>query len=204
MVVFVAVETDPETVAAGLPLRPKNVVSNRCTLPTARPTEDAIFVASALAVRGRVPAGRTSIRQRLSAWPVFRLSTSLRWTSTRVSFLANLPKTRFTLPSTNRVRLASTAIVLSLLTRIFIAPPEEGVHTSLLFSQPRRSESDALFDKQPAVGLSYAAARERGASCRRHGSNVTAPRRTRLLDPRHGTISSYTARQITQMFASTV
>jgi hypothetical protein len=114
--VLLAVERGTEAAAGVLPLRPKKVVSNRCILSNASMTAGASFVAFALATTGRAPAGRTSTRQRLSDWPVFLLSTSLRWISTRVSLMVNLRKMRLTLLSTKRISLVSTAIVLSLLT----------------------------------------------------------------------------------------
>src|SRR6202034_3150554 len=93
---------------AGLPFLPKKVVSRRCIFLSASVTEDSVVAAMASAVTGRSPAGRASTRQRLSAWPVRVLLMSLRWTSTRVSFLAKRSKRRLASSSTKRVSVAST------------------------------------------------------------------------------------------------
>jgi hypothetical protein len=107
---------------AGLARLSKNVVRDRRIFPNAVPTAAGIVAPFALAVRGRALWGRASMRHRLSIWPVFLPSTSLRWTSTRVNLLANRLRTRLASASTKCASRASTLIVRSLFTWIFMYP----------------------------------------------------------------------------------
>ena len=65
--VFLAAFAGGAVTFAGAPCCPKKVVSDLCILPAAAPTADSTFKALALVLKGRAPAGRASIRQRLSA-----------------------------------------------------------------------------------------------------------------------------------------
>jgi hypothetical protein len=112
---FSAFKTGAETSVAGLPFRPKKVVSARCIFPSASPTADSVFVAVALALRGRFPAERLNQTAlvRSAGLPVINIAEMDLYP--RQSYSQPILNA-LTLPLTKRVRLASTSIVLSLLT----------------------------------------------------------------------------------------